>query len=79
MPDRRARRKFGQAHIDVVTSDGHYRHLTPLALDIMLEKNQIKQFKRSSGWVTVGVDPIRVRDRREGDGSFDGPDRRSYF
>ena len=79
MPDRRARRRPGQPHIDVITNDGNYRHLTPLVLDIMLEKNLILKFKRSSGWVTVGIDPIRVKDRREASLPFNGPDQRSFF
>jgi len=78
MPDRRARRRPGQRHIDVITNDGNYRHLAPLVLDIMLEKNLILKFKRSSGWVTVGIDPIRVKDRREASLPFNGPDQRSF-
>jgi hypothetical protein len=79
MPDRRALRKPGKNHIDVITRDGSYQHLTPLALDILLQKNHVLKFRRSSGWVTVGIDPIRVKDRREASRLFNGPDRRSVF
>ena len=79
MPDRRALRRPGQQPIDVITRDGTYQHLAPAVLDILLAKNHVLKFRRSSGWVTVGVDPIRVKDRREAARLFDGPDRRSAF
>lgn len=79
MPERRALRRPGQRPLDVITRDGTYQHLTPPVLDILLEKNQVLKFRRSSGWVTVGIDPIRVKDRREGSCPFNGPDRRSAY
>ena len=79
MPNRRALRRLGQQHIHVIARDGTYQHLTPLVLDVQLEKNNVIKFKRSSGWVTAGIDPIRVKDRREASGLFNGPDRRSAF
>lgn len=79
MPDRRALRRPGQQPIDVITRDGTYQHLAPAVLDILLEKNHVLKFRRSSGWVTVGMDPIRVKDRREASRLFDGPDRRSAY
>ena len=75
MPDRRT----GQQLIDVITRDGIYQHLTPPVLDILLEKDSLMKFRRSSGWVTVGIDPIRVKDRREASRPFSGPDKRSPF
>jgi hypothetical protein len=75
MPDRRNRKQ----HIHVITSDGTYQYLIPAALDALLEKNCIMKFKRSNGWVTVGIDPIRVKDRREASRSFNGPDKRSII
>ena len=79
MPNRRVIRRLGQQHIHVIARDGTYQHLTPPVLDVLLEKNNVMQFKRSSGWVTVGFDPIRVKDRREASCLFNGPDRRSAF
>ena len=79
MPDRRAKRGYRQPHIDVVTYDGHYLHLTPLALDLMLEKKLKLMFSRSGGWLTVGIDPILVKGRREASLPFHGTERRSYF
>ena len=76
MVDRRDHSKSGQ-HIHVITRDGAYQYLPPLGLDALLEKNQVMKFRRSSGWVTVGVDPLRVKDRHETSRFFNGPDRRS--
>lgn len=73
MPDPRS----GQQLIHVITRDGTYQYLTPSALDTLLERNCLMKFKRSGGWVTVGIDPIRVKDRRETSRPFNGPDRRS--
>jgi len=38
----------------------------------MLAQNQVSKFKRRSGWVVVGVDPIRV-----GHKPYDGAERRA--
>ena len=79
MPDRRVLRRLGQQHIHIIARDGTYQHLTPPVLDVLLEKNNVMQFKRSSGWVTVCFDSIRVKDRREASCLFNGPDRQSAF
>jgi len=43
-------------------------------LDRLLEHDWVKSFKRSSGWVSVGVGPIRSESKcRE---HFDGNERR---
>ena len=73
MPDRRT----GQQLIHAIRRDGTYQHLTPAALDILLEKGAIMMFRRLNGWVGVGIDPIRVKDRREVSRPFNGPDKRS--
>ena len=78
MVDRRDPRRLGQ-HIHVITRDGAYQHLIPLVLEALLEKNQVMKFRRSSGWVTVGIDPLRGKDRREISRLLNGPDRRSAF
>ena len=79
MPDRRVLQRLGQQPIHVIARDGTYQHLTPPVLDVLLEKNNVIKFKRSSGWVTAGIDPIREKDRREASRLFNGPDRRSAF
>jgi hypothetical protein len=73
------RRGPEQKHIHVIARDGTYQHLTPKVLDVLLEKNLLMKFKRSSGWVTVGIDSIRVKDRRDASRLFSGSDRRSAF
>lgn len=77
MSDRRALQRPLQQHIHVITREGTYQHLTPPALDVLLEKNHVLKFKRSSGWVAPGLDPVRVKDRREASRLCNGPDRRS--
>ena len=78
MPDRRGRRALDQPTIEVITTDDTYQRVSPYVLDILLENNKVKMFGRSSGRVIVGVDPIRVKDRREATLPFNGPDRRSF-
>lgn len=63
--------------IDVILKDGTYHHFTPRVLDVLLESNRVMKFKRTSGWVTVGVDPIRVRCRvGHTNHGYHGPERR---
>ena len=75
MPERRELLRAGQSPVEVVMSDGTHHHFTPPVLDVLLENNHVTRFRRKSGWVTVGVDPIRVRNRREGCYGFLGHDR----
>jgi hypothetical protein len=77
MPERRAQLRPGHSPIEVIIDDGTHHLLTPSVLDVLLENNQVVKFKRSSGWVTVGVDPIRFKNRREASHLFNGHDRRS--
>lgn len=79
MPERRAQRRLGQRPIEVVISDGTHHYLTPQVLDVLLEHNRVMRFRRSNGWATIGLDPIRVRNRRESSQHFNGPDRRSIY
>jgi hypothetical protein len=67
----------GHSTIEATIGDGTHHLLTPSVLDVLLEKNQVIKFKRSSGWVTVGIDPIRFKNRPETAHLFNGHDRRS--
>ena len=49
-----------------------YDFVKDFMLDRLIENDQIAKFERSTGWVTVGVDPIRERKR---DISFGGAER----
>ena len=77
MPDNRDLGRPGQQLVHVITRDGTYQHLTPPVLDILLKKNLVMKFRRSSSWVTVGIDPIRGHDRRDVSRLLNGPDRGS--
>ena len=50
--------------IQVIYADNHHDFVKPTMLDTLIESRKISQFKRSSGWVTIGMDPIR-KARRE--------------
>ena len=60
--------------IQVVYKDNHYDYVKDFMLECLLASQQVVKFKRSSGWVTVGLDP--VRQKREGY-SYRGIERRS--
>lgn len=59
--------------IAVVFWDGTQGRVAPKALDLFLKEEKILRFERSSGWVTVGIHPIRG-DR--GNVAYSGPERR---
>jgi len=77
MPERRGPRRAGQNPIEVIMNDGTHHHFTPQVLDVLLENNRVIKFRREYGWVTVGVDPIRVKSRREALQMFNGHERRA--
>lgn len=77
MPDRVEPKGAGQTHIEAITRDGTHHHFTPKVLDVMLERDQVMRFKRSSGWVTVGIDPVRVKRRDDVCCFYDGQERRA--
>jgi len=43
--------------------DNRLEYMTSKQLDLFMELNLVKEFERSSGWVKVGVDPIRQTKR----------------
>ena len=55
--------RYKDGKIDLVPSE---------KLEELLMMSEIEQFERSSGWVTVGKDPIRSTLR----GHYSGPERR---
>lgn len=46
--------------IQVELIDGCCVRVVPRGLDLLLERNLVRRFMRSSGWAVIGVDPIRV-------------------
>ena len=59
--------------IHVVRVDNRYDYVKDFILDILIESKEIVKFKRRTGWVTIGVDPIRRSHRNI---AFHGSDRR---
>lgn len=49
--------------IQVNYTNKRFDYVKDIILDKLLEAGEITQFRRSSGWVTVGVDPIRKAKR----------------
>ncbi len=59
--------------IRVVYQDFTYDYVNRYCLNRLIETRKVAMFRRSSGWVIVGIDPLRrtghprweVRDRRQ--------------
>jgi hypothetical protein len=62
--------------IHVMRTGNHYDYIKDYFLDSLIRSKGIVKFKRSTGWVTIGVDPIRERKR---DRVFNGTDRRALM
>ena len=63
--------------IETVLKDGTQCLLPSQVLDVMLAQDRVSQFRRSSGWVAVGIVPIRARRSEFVNGMYQGPERRS--
>jgi hypothetical protein len=48
--------------IRVVYNDSKYDFIKPARLNEMLKAGTISMFQRSSGWVRVGIDPLRANN-----------------
>ena len=60
--------------IQVELIDGTYCRVVPKGLNLLLNRELVKRFRRSSGWAVVGRDPIRYSKNQA---SYDGPERRN--
>ena len=60
--------------VQVRWKNGSYDYIRDFMLGSLLEAGVVDSFQRSSGWVTVGVDPVRSSTLK---GGYDGPERRS--
>ena len=76
MPEHAFLSKTERSYIDVILKDGTYHHFTPRVLNVLLESHRVHKFKRTGGWATVGVDPVRTKKVAPVNGRFSGPDRR---
>ncbi len=68
--------KTERSYIDVILKDGTYHHFTPRVLNVLLESRRVHKFKRSDGWATVGVDPVRSKKNPPANNNYGRPDRR---
>jgi len=60
--------------VQVNWTNNRYDYVKDFMLDSLIEAGVVARFLRSSGWVTIGVDPIRTSaPNRE----FAGSERRS--
>ncbi len=75
MPDRGGQGNVNRYRIETIVVNDTLHNFTPQVLDVMLGINLIVRFKRSSGWVTVGVDPIRTKNRPETFHLYSGHER----
>lgn len=60
--------------IQVVFSDNHFGFFENYELDRLLELHQVARFLRSTGWVVVGIDPVRSEFKEMS--HYSGPERR---
>ncbi|MEN8686628.1 MAG: GSU3473 family protein [Desulfuromonadales bacterium] len=77
MSEQSSLRIQGQKPIEIIMTDGSQLQVTPKVLDVLIESNRVTKFKRSSGWVTIGVDPIRCTHRVDNSYLYDGPEKRA--
>jgi len=59
--------------IQVLYPGMQHDYVKDFMLDTLVETGRIIKFRRSSGWVTIGVDPVRSRT---GGGAYAGVERR---
>ncbi len=59
--------------IQVELIDGTLCRVVPKGLNLLLNRELVKRFKRSSGWAVVGQDPIRFTEKGNG---YKGMERR---
>ena len=59
--------------IQVELVDGTLCRVVPKGLKLLLSRELVKRFRRSSGWAVIGKDSIRYPDSEI---SYKGPERR---
>jgi len=60
--------------VQVNWTNNTYDYVKDFMLDSLIEAGVVARFLRNSGWVTVGVDPIRTRSPER---QYNGAERRS--
>jgi len=80
MPEHAFHSRTERSYIDVILKDGTYHHFTPRVLNVLLESHRVHKFKRTSGWATIGVDPVRTKKPGLANTTYtNGRDRRMLF
>lgn len=79
MPERIFLSNTERSYIDVILKDGTYHHFTPRVLNVLLESHRVHKFKRSGGWATVGVDPVRTKKIDNSNNHYNGSERRATY
>ena len=59
--------------IQIIRNDYQHDYIMDFMLDSLIDSKKIVKFKRSTGWVTIGIDQIRASNRYS---AFNGDDRR---
>ena len=60
--------------VQVKWTNNRYDYVKDFMLDSLIEAGVVARFLRSSGWVTVGMDPVRSNT---GNREYEGLERRS--
>jgi hypothetical protein len=60
--------------IQVNYTDDRYDFVKDFMLETLIASGAIAKFRRSSGWVQIGVDPVRKPRTIQG---YQGPERRT--
>lgn len=60
--------------VQVHWTNNTYDYVKDFMLDDLIEVGAVKRFMRSSGWVTIGVDPVRAPKPK---GEYQGQERRA--
>jgi hypothetical protein len=60
--------------IQVNYTDNRFDYVKDFMLDSLIQSGSVAKFRRSSGWVRVGVDPIR----KPRTGGYSGTERRAH-
>ena len=67
-------REVTEMLIQVSYEDDRYDYVKDFMLDALIRSGSIAKFRRSSGWVQVGVDPIR---KPQPESRYSGAERRA--
>ena len=62
--------------IQLELTDGTICRVVPKGLNFLLNQQRVRRFRRQSGWVVVGRDPIRSASASS---TYHGPERRQVF